>query len=100
MPAPVDPEALAQTLRPFGQSRMLPPAAYADQAVFDWELRHFYGGWVCVARGDQLANPRSGGCPARDIREITRSSLPLVTARYVPYGDLRLSLMAAAAQYA
>jgi Rieske 2Fe-2S family protein len=56
-PAPIDPAALAQTLRPFGQNRMLPPAAYADQAVFAWERRHFYGGWACVARGDQLANP-------------------------------------------
>lgn len=56
-PAPIDPAALAQTLRPFGESRMLPCAAYVDQGVFGWERRHFFGGWVCVARGDQLANP-------------------------------------------
>ena len=36
-PAPLDPAALAQTLRPFGESRMLPRAAYVDPAVFDWE---------------------------------------------------------------
>ena len=31
-PAPVDPRELAQTLRPFGDSRMLPRAAYTDAA--------------------------------------------------------------------
>jgi Rieske 2Fe-2S family protein len=56
-PAPIDAAACEQTLRPFGKSRMLSPAAYVDQAVFDWERKHFFGGWVCVARGDQLANP-------------------------------------------
>jgi Rieske 2Fe-2S family protein len=56
-PAPIDPADLEPTLRPFGESRMLPRAAYVDQAVFDWELRHFFGGWVCLARSDQLRNP-------------------------------------------
>ncbi len=62
-PAPVDPGGLAEALRPFGESRMLPRAAYTDPAVFEWERRHFFGGgWMCVARaselrvaGDQLA---------------------------------------------
>lgn len=36
---------------------MLPRAAYIDQAVFEWERRHLFGGWVCVARGDQVARP-------------------------------------------
>lgn len=56
-PAPIDPAALMETLRPFIDSRMLPRAAYTDQAVFDWEQRHLFGGWVCVARGDQVASP-------------------------------------------
>jgi Rieske 2Fe-2S family protein len=39
-------------------SRMLPRAAYVDQAVFDWEQRHFFGGgWLCVGRSDQIARP-------------------------------------------
>src|SRR5271165_7004898 len=51
-PAPVDPGGLAETLRPFGESRMLPRAAYTDPAVFEWERRNFFGGgWMCVARG-------------------------------------------------
>ncbi len=37
---------------------MLPPAAYTDPAVFEWEQRHFFGGgWLCVGRSDQVANP-------------------------------------------
>jgi Rieske 2Fe-2S family protein len=56
-PAPLDPAALQETLRPFGRSRMLPRAAYVDQVVFDWERRHFFGGWLCVARADQIARP-------------------------------------------
>jgi Rieske 2Fe-2S family protein len=57
-PAPLDPAALAASLKPFGQSRMLPPAAYTDPAVFAWERQHFFGGgWLCVGRSDQVANP-------------------------------------------
>jgi len=53
---PLDPAALAESLRPFGQSRMLPRAAYVDQAVFDWEQQYFFGaGWLCVGRSDQVA---------------------------------------------
>ena len=56
--APLDPAALARALAPFGHSTMLPPAAYTDPAVFEWERRHFFGGgWLCVARSDQLPGP-------------------------------------------
>ena len=61
----MDPGELAQTLRPFGESRMLPRAAYTDAAVFEWERRHFFGGgWMCVARADQL--PSAGSQLAAD----------------------------------
>jgi glycine betaine catabolism A len=56
-PAPVDAGELARALRPFGESRMLPRAAYTDPAVFEWERRHFFGGWMCVARSGELASP-------------------------------------------
>jgi glycine betaine catabolism A len=57
-PAPLDPGAVAQSLAQFGESRMLPPAAYVDPAVFEWEKRHMFGGgWVCVGRSDQVAAP-------------------------------------------
>jgi Rieske 2Fe-2S family protein len=56
--APLSPAGVADALRPFGESRMLPRAAYVDPAVFAWEQRHFFGGgWLCVGRSDQLPNP-------------------------------------------
>ena len=37
---------------------MLPRAAYVDPAVFEWEQRNFFGGgWMCVARSEQLPEP-------------------------------------------
>ena len=52
-PAPLDRAGLELALRPFGESRMLPRAAYVDPAVFGWEQRHFFGGgWMCVARSE------------------------------------------------
>ncbi len=56
--APLDPAALAESLRPFGDSRMLPRAAYVDPAVFAWEQKHFFdGGWTCVGFAAEVANP-------------------------------------------
>jgi Rieske 2Fe-2S family protein len=56
--APLDPAGVAAALRPFGDSRMLPPAAYTDPGVFDWEQRHFFcGGWACVGLAADLATP-------------------------------------------
>ena len=56
--APLDPAGVADALRPFGDSRMLPPAAYTDAEVFEWEQRHFFGaGWSCVGLADGLAAP-------------------------------------------
>jgi Rieske 2Fe-2S family protein len=66
--APVDRAALAASLAPFGQSRMLPRAAYVDPAVFEWERRHFFGaGWMCVGRGDQI--PEAGSQRAEAVGE-------------------------------
>ncbi len=57
-PAPLDPGAVARSLAPFEESRMLPRAAYVDPAVFEWEKRHMFGGgWVCAGRSDQVAAP-------------------------------------------
>jgi phenylpropionate dioxygenase-like ring-hydroxylating dioxygenase large terminal subunit len=56
--APVNRAGLEEALRPFGESVMLPSAAYVDPAVFEWEQRHFFGGgWMCVARSEQVAEP-------------------------------------------
>ena len=57
--APLDAEELARSLAPFGTSRMLPRAAYLDPAVLDWERTHVFGGWVCLGRTEEVAQPRS-----------------------------------------
>ena len=65
-PAPLSVAGVADALRPFGQSRMLPRAAYVDPAVFAWERRHFFGGgWLCAGRSDQL--PNVGDQRAEDV---------------------------------
>jgi glycine betaine catabolism A len=57
-PAPVDAEALARSLAPFGRSRMLPREAYTSPAVFAWEQRRFFeSGWTCVGRASLVGNP-------------------------------------------
>jgi Rieske 2Fe-2S family protein len=55
--APLPAEGLGAALCPFGESRLLPRAAYIDQAVFDWEQRHFFrGGWMCVGRSEDVVH--------------------------------------------
>ncbi|HEY0937000.1 MAG TPA: Rieske 2Fe-2S domain-containing protein, partial [Trebonia sp.] len=57
-PAPLDDGQLAAALRPFGESRMLPPAAYTSDAVFAWERTHFFGGgWTCAGHASRLPSP-------------------------------------------
>jgi Rieske 2Fe-2S family protein len=54
--APIDPESLERVLRPFGESRLLPRAAYTDPAVLAWEQEHFLRrSWVCVGRGEDVS---------------------------------------------
>ncbi|MGH9243328.1 MAG: aromatic ring-hydroxylating oxygenase subunit alpha [Acidimicrobiales bacterium] len=53
---PIDPEAIAASLRPHGESVMLPAAAYTSAEVLAWERRHvFAGSWTCVGRVEELA---------------------------------------------
>src|SRR5260370_14775920 len=67
--APLESGGIAAALKPFGQSLMLPSAAYVDPAVFSWEQKHFFGGgWTCVGfaselpdAGDQRAVPVGAG---------------------------------------
>jgi Rieske 2Fe-2S family protein len=62
--APIDPELIEPALRPFGESRTLPAAAYTDPAVLAWERRHlFAGAWTCLGRLDELA----AGCTQRAV---------------------------------
>ncbi|HET8789060.1 MAG TPA: aromatic ring-hydroxylating dioxygenase subunit alpha [Actinomycetes bacterium] len=53
---PFDPADLEPTLRPFGQSRMLPRDAYVSPRVFAFEQERFFAGsWTCVGREGDLA---------------------------------------------
>lgn len=54
---PLPAHELERSLAPFGSSRMLPPAAYTDEDVFAWETAHFFSGWQCIGRSDDLAQP-------------------------------------------
>jgi Rieske 2Fe-2S family protein len=52
---PFDAVDLEPTLRPFGQSRMLPRDAYVSPRVFAFEQERFFAGsWTCVGREGDL----------------------------------------------
>ena len=55
--APLPADQLARTLAPFGESRMLPVEAYTSDDVFAWEQQHFFRGWQCIGRSDEIAEP-------------------------------------------
>src|SRR5690242_3884425 len=58
--APLATEDLDRALRPFGESTMLPAAAYLADDVFAWEQRHlFAGSWVCIGRFTDLAGQQA-----------------------------------------
>ena len=60
--APLDAAALDATLRPFGESVMLPATAYTDPAVLAWERRHlFAAAWTPIGRTAELAARGSQG---------------------------------------
>jgi glycine betaine catabolism A len=59
----VDAGELADALLPFGQSRMLPPAAYTEEAVLSWERRHFFGDLMCVGLAAELPSPGDQRAP-------------------------------------
>jgi glycine betaine catabolism A len=53
--SPFTEEELAPTLRPLLEASLLPPRAYTDPEIADWEAENlFLGGWVCVAHAAQL----------------------------------------------
>jgi Rieske 2Fe-2S family protein len=48
------------TLQPVERASMLPPAAFTDPAVLDWELENVYGnGWICAGHASAVAEPGS-----------------------------------------
>ena len=58
-PLPLDPRDVERTLAPVERATMLPPAAFTDQAVFDWEIDEIFSGWVCMGHASSVADPGS-----------------------------------------
>jgi phenylpropionate dioxygenase-like ring-hydroxylating dioxygenase large terminal subunit len=50
---------VARTLRPLERATMLPPAAFTDSSVFEWELANLFSGWICVGHASQVAEQGS-----------------------------------------
>ena len=51
----LDPDQVAETLHPVERASMLPPAAFADEDVFAWELGEIFRGWLCVGQVSQVS---------------------------------------------
>src|SRR5262249_12981408 len=51
-------EELEATLQPLERATMLPPAAFLDRSVLDWELANvFAAGWICAGHVSAVAEP-------------------------------------------
>ncbi len=56
--SPIPASQLRDVLKPFGESSLLPTAAYVDPDVLAWEQRHLFdGGWVCAGRVADVPAP-------------------------------------------
>jgi glycine betaine catabolism A len=56
-PLPLDPQAVAETLKPVERASFLPPQAFVDEGVFEWELENLFRGWVCAAHSSAVNEP-------------------------------------------
>jgi hypothetical protein len=45
------------TLEPLERATMLPPRAFVDPGVFDWELERIFREWVCVGHASRVSTP-------------------------------------------
>ncbi|HEY2717348.1 MAG TPA: aromatic ring-hydroxylating dioxygenase subunit alpha [Solirubrobacterales bacterium] len=61
-------EQLEATLQPLERATMLPPAAFLDRSLLEWELRNvFAGGWICAGHASAVAEP--GAFLSREVGE-------------------------------
>jgi glycine betaine catabolism A len=61
----LDPAQIARTLEPVERATMLPPRAFTDDGVFEWEIENLFRGWVCV--GHVSAVDRAGKYVTREL---------------------------------
>jgi Rieske 2Fe-2S family protein len=45
------------TLEPLERATMLPPRAFVDPGVFEWELEQIFRGWTCVGHLSRVSEP-------------------------------------------
>jgi glycine betaine catabolism A len=55
----LDPRDVALTQMPLERATMLPPRAFSDAGVFEWELDSIFRGWVCVGHVSAAGEPGS-----------------------------------------
>jgi glycine betaine catabolism A len=55
----LDPREVEATLMPVERATMLPPPAFVDEDVFDWEVETIFRGWVCVGHATLVTEPGS-----------------------------------------
>jgi Rieske 2Fe-2S family protein len=55
----LDPRDVEATLEPLERATMLPPRAFVDAGVFQWEVERIFGGWTCVGHASRVAEPGS-----------------------------------------
>jgi glycine betaine catabolism A len=68
-------DGLDSTLRPFGESTMLPAAAYTSNDVLAWEQRRLFAGtWTCVGRAAELGQTRQHALKVGDVPVLLTST--------------------------
>ena len=55
----LEPREVEATLQPLERATMLPPRAFVDPGVFEWELETIFSGWICVGHVSRVAEPGS-----------------------------------------
>src|SRR3954449_3840124 len=63
------------TLEPLERATMLPPRAFVDPGVFEWEVENIFSGWICVGHASLVAEPG-----AYLMREVGDSSVVVMGA--------------------
>jgi Rieske 2Fe-2S family protein len=53
----LDPADVRATLQPVERASMLPPAAFVDPGVLEWEIDNVFSGWICLGHASVLAEP-------------------------------------------
>ncbi len=62
----LDPSDIRRTLNPLERASMLPPGAFTDRSVFEWEVeRLFREGWICLGHVSRVS--RQGQYLMREI---------------------------------